>query len=505
MLAWEEVAGPAFAAYNERHRGNSGEVRAVSFLRHRFAAFALSFTLVLGIGLRAGGQDDPPPGAATTVQLPTFGVAIDAEGVLSLKTFPDPGGRLRVERIAAAKKTLPLDLSKAARLRKVSLRRLEAAVAARLRDGMPLEDVQRHLAGLTRVQFVFAFEADGDEPGDIVLAGPAEPWIFDPSGRPVGITSGRPVLTLEDLAVALRAFAPAPAGRKPDRPFLGCTIDPTADGLASLMEFQRTIPRAIPVAGRDAAAIEIAQGVRDSLGMATIRVFGISPQTHFAQVLVEADYRMKRIAIGIEPPPVKMATFLSALDSPREATLQRWWFTPEYDGIRISDDSLTMELVGQGVKLQAEDIRIGPDGALAAVGEKPGKASQLFCSAFTKKYPDIAAASPVYAQLRNMMDVAIVAAFMRRHDLYSRAGWTADVLRDEGRLACDTLPAPKQVACVVNWQWNGARLLTPAGGGVSIDAEAAFEEQRLLADEQGRLDTQRRQLPRGADDRWWWD
>ncbi len=469
----------------------------------RFAALALLAFLITSTGssVRAQGLDDPLSGAATTVQLPTFGVAIDAEGVLSLKSFPDPGGRLKAERIAAAKVGLPPDLAKTAKLRKVSLRKLEAAVTAHVRDGVPLDECESHLAGLTRVQFVFGFEAEGDEPGDIVLAGSAEPWIRDASGRAVGLASGRPVLLLEDLAVALRAFPPG----KRDRPFLGCTIDPTADGLANLMDFQRTIPRTIPQARRDAAAVTIAQGVRDSLGMANIRVFGVSPRTHFAQVLVEADYRMKRIAIGIEPPPIKMATFLSVLDTPRDSTLQRWWFTPEYDGIRISDDSLAMEMVGQGVKLQAEDIRIGADGVLAAAGEKPGKASQLFCTAFTKKYPEIAAASPVYAQLRNMMDVAIVAAFCRRHDLYGRADWTADFLRDEARLPCETLPAPKQVACVVNWQWKGARLLTPAGGGVSIDAEAALAPDRLLADEQGRLAAQRKELPAAEHDRWWWD
>ena len=65
---------------------------------------------------------------------------------------------------------------------------------------------------------------------------------------------------------------------------------------------------------------------------------------------------MKRIAIGLEPPPVK-SEFLSALDSPREATLQRWWFTPDYDCVRASEDRLAMELVGEGVKLQTEDIR----------------------------------------------------------------------------------------------------------------------------------------------------
>jgi hypothetical protein len=473
---------------------------AVAFFHGFPRAASLAGAAVCAFVACATAQDeDVIPRAATTVQLPTFGVAIDAEGVLSLASFADPGSRLRAERIAAAKASLPADLSKAAKLRKVSLRRLEACVAARLAAGRPLEEIESHLAGMTRVQFVFGYEADGDEPGDIVVAGPAEPWIHDPSGRAVGIVSGRPTLLLEDLAVALRAFPPG----KRDRPFLGCTIDPTADGLASLMEYQRTIPRAIPQARRDAAAATIAERVRDSLGLAHIRVFGVSPRTHFAQVLVEADYRMKRIAIGIEPPPIKMTTFLSALDSPREATLQRWWFTPADDGIRIADDHLAMELVGPGVKLQAEDIRIGPDGVLAAA-EKPGKASQLFCSAFTKKYPDIAAASPVYAQLRNMMDLAVCAAFLRRHDLYARAGWTADVLRDEARLRCETLPAPKQVACVVNWQWKGSRLLTPAGGGVSIDAEAAIDAERELADDNGQL-SQQRGARRPVGDRWWWD
>jgi hypothetical protein len=490
------VRGCAFFPYNERHRGSSGKVSAVSDVRHFLAAVVLFSCLVSVAASRADAQD-----AATTVQLPTFGVAIDAEGVLSLKTFPDPDGRLKAKRIAAAKAALPPDLTKRSTLRKISLRKLEAAIRAREGDGVPPDDVQKHLAGLTRVQFVFSVEADGDEPGDILLAGPAEPWILDSSGRAVGTGTGRPVLLLEDLAVALRAFPPG----KRDRPFLGCTIDPTADGLANLMSFQRTIPRAIPQARREEAAASIARGVRDSLGLADIRVFGISPRTHFAQVLVEADYRMKRIAIGIEPPPIKMATFLSALDSPREATLQRWWFTPEYDGIRVSDDRLAMELVGQGVKLQAEDIRIAADGSLAAAGENPGKASQLFCSAFTKKYAEIAAASPVYAQLRNMMDLAIVAAFCRRHDLYAVADWRAKLLLDEARLPCETLPAAQRVACVVNWQWKGARLLTPAGGGVSIDAEAAWDELRLLSDEQGKLADLRKQLRTDRGEAWWWD
>src|SRR5207244_13189756 len=106
-----------------------------------------------------------------------------------------------------------------------------------------------------------------------------------------------------------------------------------------------TIPRAIPESEREPVAVAIAQGMRESLGMANIRVFGVSDKTHFAQVLIEADYRMKLIGIGVEPPPVKMVTFLSALDSPRESSLERWWFTPNYDCVKITDDRLAMELV----------------------------------------------------------------------------------------------------------------------------------------------------------------
>ncbi len=66
---------------------------------------------------------DPP--AATTVQLPTFGVAVDADGVLSLKMFEDPGGKLRADRLAAAKAGMPGNLLAPAKLRHVSLVALE--------------------------------------------------------------------------------------------------------------------------------------------------------------------------------------------------------------------------------------------------------------------------------------------------------------------------------------------------------------------------------------------
>ncbi len=434
--------------------------------------------------------------AATTVQLPTFGVAVDAEGVLEFRAVEDPTGRLHAERVAAAKAALPADVAAPSEFRKVSLVRLEQAVRRELDAGRQPDDTMRRLAGLQRLQYVFYLP----DSRDIVIAGPAEGWAPDAMGRPVGLTTGRPVLELEDLVVALRAYPPGSR----HKPFIGCSIDPPQEGLARLREFQQSTPKVIPAARRAQMAAHIQQGMEQSLGLAEVRVFTISPQTHFAAVLIEADYRMKLIGIGREPPPVKMTTFVSALNAPRESVLARWWFTPNYDCVRVTPDRLAMELVGQGVQLLAEDQAVGPQGVLGA-GAPPGPASKAFTTSFTEKYPEIAARSPVYAQMRNCIDLLVAAAFLRQQDFYGRAGWTPNMFLDEATLPVQTHRTPKQAPCVANSHWKGNRLLTPAGGGVSIQADLALEDSRLLQDEDGSLKTRHRELTRPDDARWWWD
>ncbi len=43
------------------------------------------------------------------------------------------------------------------------------------------------------------------------------------------------------------------------------------------------------------ATMAIAQGLKEQLGLQTVTLKGVPHETHFAQVLVEADYRMKLI------------------------------------------------------------------------------------------------------------------------------------------------------------------------------------------------------------------
>ncbi len=425
-------------------------------------------------------------------------VPISPDGVLQTKLFPDPTGQVLRQRVAAAKAALPPDLLRFSKLRKVSLQRLEKAIVQG--QGAPTDEM-RFLAGLLRVRYVFFYP----ESGDIVLAGPAEGWVIDLAGRAVGLTTGRPVIRLEDLVVALRAFPPGGQST----PVIGCSIDPTQEGLAALQSYLRSLPPAFQHGTQQAVAAQLVHDLRTALGMQQITVQGVPPDTHFAQVMVEADYRMKLIGIGLEQPPVRMVSFVEKVNPAQVSrnALFRWYFVPDYQCVRLSEDRLAIELVGDGVKLIGEDEMVSATGARQGVG-RTNAASQAFCASFTKQYAELAERSAVYAELRNLIDLAVAAAFIQREDYYGKSGWRMPLWGDESKFPVRTYPAPKQAESTVNaiFSRSGNRLMTPIGGGVHIEAQQALQADRLLPDEAGRVARLRAEGKLDVSEgRWWWD
>ncbi len=448
---------------------------------------------VVGVGLSVpfltSAQVPPPPGGGGGTSV--AGVVVDARGVLRMKMSRDPGGLIR-QRIAEAKVSLDPKVSAFSKMRKISLTRLEEVV--RRREGV-LTDEMRNLAGLLRVRYVFCYP----ETGDLVIAGPAEGWITDISGRVVGINSRRPVVLLQDLVVALRAFPPDREGTG----LIGCSIDPTAEGLASMQRFLRSIgSRATPGDTR-----YIVSGLRNSLGLQEVSVMGVSPKTHFAQVMVEADYRMKLIGIGLERPPVRLVSYVDRA-SPSQVgrnAMQRWFFTPDYECVRASQDGLAMELVGDGVKLVGEAEVVTAAGQ-RKVASRANKASQAFVTDFTKKYSSLADRSPVYAELRNLIDLSIASAYIQQEDLYRKANWQMEFFGSEKAYPVERYNVPKTVETAVNAIWKGRRLMTPVGGGVTIHPALALQSDKLLPDQRGKVNELRQktkiELAKGQ---WWWD
>ena len=218
------------------------------------------------------------------------------------------------------------------------------------------------------------------------------------------------------------------------------------------------------------------------------------------------------IAIGLEPPPIRMATFASLLKNAPN-TMQRWWFSPEYECIKVTEDRLALQLFGDGVRLLTEDYQLTKDGRLEAIDKsteeekekrvrkKAKTPSELFSQAFTKKYEKIAEASPVFAQLRNAVDLLVIATYFKKESIFEKANWKPTLLLDEEAMPVEIMPAIKKAPCAANAFWKGSRLLAPAGGGVSIKPSLAFE--KVKADDSGSL-KRAREAVKPAEE-WWWN
>jgi hypothetical protein len=204
------------------------------------------------------------------------GISIDADGIVTTLA-PKASESLAAERRQLLSAS-PIAGREKSGLRKVSLARL----CERLKQALNQENAPKAeaelvdlllLGGLERITHVLV----DPERKDIVLAGPADRGIVDGQGNVVAAGSGRPLMRLEDLVIAMASIDRARDGG------IRCSIDPTPDGLAKLQAFlagQRTI-------GPDPDAI--LRSMEQALGMQTVSVGGVPSDSRFAQVLVAAD------------------------------------------------------------------------------------------------------------------------------------------------------------------------------------------------------------------------
>lgn len=451
----------------------------------------VKFALVCFLGLAMSGvtslavaQEGNPAGG---------GIKVDADGILRNRTLVDPTGQLHRQRASQAIASMNQELATASPLRKVSLSRLQSEISRRLESGQEIPNDMLYLAGLTQVTHVFCYP----ESGDIVLAGPAEGYFQDADGHIRGVHTGRPTVQLQDLLVALRAYPQRSAGVHE----IGVSIDPTAEGLARMQQFSASVNMTSA-----AQTPAIAEGVRQALGMQTVKVMGVPANTHYAHVLVEADYRMKLYGLGLNRLP-GLVSYVDKIRTGSKNALVRWFFAPNYESVLVSENDLAMSLVGGSVELMTEEESVDAFGNRDANRKKANSASVAFCSSFTKNYDSIAAADPIFGELKNCMDMAVLAAFMQTKDYYGISGLALDVLGSEDKLSVRTRNTVKHVESVVTAVFRNNQLITPVSGGVVVYPLDQVQGDKVSVDTSGknerlRDDVKKSNLP---DSQWWWD
>jgi len=412
------------------------------------------------------------------------GVSIDPDGMVS-NVDRDAIGRLcQIRRDAL--QPVPDGMNRTAGLRKVSLKGLEAEIRKAAKIQKQLPDAVALLAGLQQIRYVLVYP----EQKDIVLVGPGEGWVLDPRGYFVGATSGRPVLMLDDLLVALRAAVISPS-------VLSCSINPTPEGIRRVETLARQFK---PGIDPQAAAMAI-QG---QLGPQRITVTGVPDNSHFALVMVGADYRMKRISMGLEPAPIRgLPSYTEMAKAGRAGMsnmLPRWWLQPNYQPLLRDDGGLAWEIRGAAVKCMTENDFCDANGVARPSG-RSDPVTQRWADLMTSHYGELAQADPIFAQLQGCMDLAVVSALLVKQRLMVKAGEDFPLLTG----APEVLPnakfdAPKQVATMAGVTKSGKKTVI-AAGGVQLNPWTMIDKSETSAELAG----VRGKAAGAGHTRWWWD
>ena len=440
-------------------------------------------------------QDVGGPGSVSGFQ---GGVRVDSLGLL--KRIPArTDAALESVRHSAGKIVSTTNPRKSVALRKISLNRLERELQLRQAAGLPPDETMKLLAGLQRIKYVLVYP----ETGDIVIAGPAGDWKQDQEGRWVDTVKEQPVVQLDDLVVAFRnAF-----GKEGK---FGCSINPTKPGLAAA---QQVNDRWAKKGGIKSASQreDFLEEIRAGLGQQDIVVYGIDPKTRAARVLVEADYRMKLVGMGLEEGTLGVTSYLKAIDPKRDdlanLSVLRWWFTLNYDSLSATKERDGFELKGPGVKVLSENEMLTEQGDRVHTG-KSSNANSEFAASFTRQFEILAAKYPIYAELRNVFDLSLVAAVVRSQELPEKVNWHLTHFGPDGTYEPELDFAPTKVDSVINHRIiDGKHLVAGVSGGVTVDARSLATSAAIKTDDYGVLKAERRtstpkDLPRNG---WWWD
>jgi len=295
----------------------------------------------------------------------------------------------------------------AAQGRAVSLKMLEKV----LKDGT--SKAAHTLCGVTRIS---GYVVDAKSK-DIILVGKVDPSY--------------PALQVDDFVIALRAANRLYARREGNVRYYtppGCSIDPDPK---TIRQFQQAkAGRGSSEADRRALAAEIEDIGRQPQ---TVRVLGVPFDTHFAKVMVDADYYMKRLSngsvdLGI-PGFVSMTSmrveetreeFRTGVQSSQPSSLlNRFWFCPgectydEADGFVLLKDCR--------VKLLTEEEFLTARGEVRGLG-RPSSYASRFAVGFTSHYQEIAEVRPIYRELESLFRFSAIANLMRDTNAASKSG-----------------------------------------------------------------------------------
>lgn len=395
---------------------------------NRSRSLRLNFLFaLLGFGLLVATEPTQSQAQIVPNNPLTSGVRIDARGLLATRT-PTGDPRLLSKRQIAFNRAMRLARATGDdnQLTYISLPKLFADAKALIDEGKPLPDRLKYLDGMTKLRYIFVFP----EKNDLVIAGDAEPYDTEILSRPIGVRTGRPVIQLDDLVVALRAVGPGNIRNR-----FGCSLDMPEGAMQKVSAIIKN------PANRRLSKAKKAALMSEATGNHTCRFFGIQPDSRVALVLVEADYLLKRLAMDIDKPPVAAVRHTKQR---RQLQYNGLWFTPSYEPILVSKDGLAFEIRGQSLQLNARGSEF--------VKTTPTPEAAAYVKNFTKYFPQMAEKIPAFADMWNITDLATLAALIGSDRLHEKVSWNLDWILNKNGYPVQKLTVPRTAETLARYK-----------------------------------------------------
>ena len=330
-----------------------------------------------------------------------------------------------------------------------------------------------HLCGLTRINGYVVDEANKD----VILIG--------------SVDHNKPPLYLDDFVVALRNAWMKYAELKGNTNYYsnpGCSIDPDPQVMAKLDEIGNQLKKSSQTSEVEKA---LEQWEKVCSSPQEVRVMGIPFNSHFAWVMVKADYDMKKIADGTHELNLLWFSTLSDLQmeeakkqyihghstASSNESMNRFWFYP--GEFRFLEDINAVMIETCKVKLLTEEEHLTSKGDISGTG-RSNPIAEKFVNDFTYFYPEVAAQSSIYYELENLFRFVALAKIMKLKAPHEKVGLSLDYLLNQYPILekkVETyLPGrsninhyKRQRESVEGYQVS--QLWLPSCGGVSMDME----------------------------------
>jgi hypothetical protein len=249
-----------------------------------------------------------------------------------------------------------------------------------------------------------------------------------------------------------------------------------------------------------------------AMGHQDVRIFGIPSNSRFACKLVAADYRLKRVAMGFDRPPVRgLLNYMDLLARSGKQAVQRqhrFWFVATHDRISRSPDGHFWHLSGSGLEVRTAVSGTPRKPSASETKTKAAPAARRLAANLTRSFPELVKHIPVFGELENLIRLTVAAEIAVNAPLTdTTTRWSSLVLGDPERYRTQTTLAPKRVPSLAAVRKaRGRNWIFSVSGGIALQPPPVQLRSFGTLDRQ--LAARIRSIqgkPNPTDKSWWWD